>query len=355
MRPKSMILIVVALGCGLIASIGISQVMENREVSSPIPILKETIYVAVRDVPLGQVMNAQMVKMEDWPQDSIPEGAIKRLEDIEGKRPLTRLYPGEPILSAKLVDANKFLGASDKIPMGMRVVSVKVTVDSSASGLLNPGDRVDVLVYLRRGKGILFTTTRTIMKNVTVFAVNAVTQREVDDTGAVIQAKTVSLLVTPSQVEKIMLASELGRIKLSLRRSDDDLEDEASGATIADLDQGVGGTSQTTVVAKEEPTGITNYLQEITTPKESVPAPVSQVWQMHIHTPQDIMVYNWDDRDALPRELVEPSSKADTSSPPSIEVWSDSASKADVSDDSTTAEVESTDDSFDTNFEDVPE
>ena len=166
MRPKSMILIVVALGCGLVASIGISQVMENRSSDAPAPLPTEKIYVAVRDVPLGQVLNAQMVKFEEWPKDKIPEGAIKTLENIEGRRPLTRLYPGEPILTAKLVDANKFLGASDKIPKGMRVVSVKVTVDSSASGLLNPGDRVDVLVYLKRGKGISFTTTRTIMKNV---------------------------------------------------------------------------------------------------------------------------------------------------------------------------------------------
>ena len=30
MRPKSMILILIAGGCGLIASIGISQVMERR-------------------------------------------------------------------------------------------------------------------------------------------------------------------------------------------------------------------------------------------------------------------------------------------------------------------------------------
>lgn len=355
MRPKSMILIVVALGCGLIASIGISQVMENRSGSAPAPAPTETIYVAVRDVPLGQIMNAQMVKMEDWPKDKIPEGAIKKLENIEGRRPLARLYPGEPILSAKLVDANKFLGASDKIPKGMRVVSVKVTVDSSASGLLNPGDRVDVLVYLRRGKGISFTTTRTIMKNVTVFAVNAVTQREVDDSGATIRAKTVSLLVRPTQVEKIMLASELGKIKLSLRRSDDDLEDTASGATIADLDQGTDDKPRTTVASEGEAGGITDFLKGMTTANAPSSDKSNNGWQMHIHTPQDILVYNWDDRDGLPRELVDSNKEVSPSSPNGFEGWNGPPSDLDISSGSTTAEVESSDSMTDTSFEDVRE
>ena len=54
MRPKSMILIVIALGCGLIASIGISQVMENRAVEVPVAAPMEKIYVAMTDIPLGE-------------------------------------------------------------------------------------------------------------------------------------------------------------------------------------------------------------------------------------------------------------------------------------------------------------
>src|SRR5690606_17677339 len=113
--------------------------------------------------------------------DKVPDGAVRTLEQLEGRRPLTRLYPGEPILAAKLIDANKFYGASDKIPKGFRVASVKVTMDSSASGLINPGDSVDVLVFLRRGRGVSITSTRTILKNVTVFAVNDRFQRDPED------------------------------------------------------------------------------------------------------------------------------------------------------------------------------
>ena len=315
MRPKSMILILIALGCGLVASIGISQVMESKTVEAPVEVPTEKIYVATTDIPLGQIMTAQMVKLEEWPQDKVPEGAVRTMEEIEGRRPLTRLYPGEPILMAKLIDANKFYGASEKIPKGMRVCSVRVTMDSSASGLINPGDRVDVLVFLKRGGGISLTGTRTILKNVTVFAVNERFQRDPEDEdGGSNRAKTVSLLVRPAQVEKIMLAQELGRIKLSLRRSDDDTDDNASGATLSDLDSGDEDGSEeiaegfSIADAAGESTnsgGITDFLQSMkTSTAPAVDTSVQEEFVMHVHTPNEVQEFNWDDRDSLPRELL---------------------------------------------------
>ena len=43
MRPKSLILIVIALGCGLVASIGISQVMEGRSANANSPKIQTAI------------------------------------------------------------------------------------------------------------------------------------------------------------------------------------------------------------------------------------------------------------------------------------------------------------------------
>jgi pilus assembly protein CpaB len=304
-----MILIVIALGCGLIASIGISQVMESRVVEPAVVTPTEKIYVATADIPLGQTLSPQMVKIEEWPQDKIPEGAVRTLEQIEGQRSLTRLYPGEPILMAKLIDASKFFGAAEKIPKGFRVASVRVTMDSSASGLINPGDCVDVLVFLKRGRGITNTGTRTILKNVTVFAVNDRFQRNPEEEGdAGLRAKTVSLLVKPNQVEKLMLAHELGRIKLSLRPSDDDSEDAATGATVADLDSGSAGEgtgfSIAAAVGEPSPGGITDFLRGMKAESEA-PADISkQAWVMHIHTPDNVQVFNWDDPESLPRELL---------------------------------------------------
>jgi pilus assembly protein CpaB len=355
MRPKSMILIVIALGCGLIASIGISQVMEKRSAAVAAAPM-ENIYVAMTDIPLGETLTAQMVKLEEWPKDKVPEGAVRTLEEIEDRRPLTRLYPGEPILAAKLIDANKFSGASEKIPKGLRVVSVKVTMDSSASGLIHPGDRVDVLVFLKQGKGIPHTETRTILKNVTVFAVNERTQRELEEEADAMAAKTVSLLVKPNQVEKVTLASELGRIKLSLRRSDDDTEDNANGATLADLENGpAGGTPRGSLLTQTLPTsqngvpgGITDFLKGMRAMSlQDADTTAKEGWVMHIHTPADIQVFNWDDRNSLPRELVASPVKDDVETQAEFSDWN-ALNSWDDSDGQTSNNTDSVDDLTDT-------
>ena len=46
MRPKSLILLALALGCGLIASIGISQVLDSKN-NKPAVVETTPIYVAL--------------------------------------------------------------------------------------------------------------------------------------------------------------------------------------------------------------------------------------------------------------------------------------------------------------------
>ena len=95
---------------------------------------------------------------------------------------------------------------------------MKVQMDTAIAGLVNPGDRVDIIGYFKEGRGIPKTGTREILKNVRVFAVNDQTDQEVDQQGRSIAAKTVSLLVKQEQVAKLMLAMELGTLRLALRR-----------------------------------------------------------------------------------------------------------------------------------------
>jgi pilus assembly protein CpaB len=314
MRAKSLVLVVVALGCGLVASIGTSQLLRSRAGGAGNAAPLEKIFVAATDVGLGQKLDKRQLKVAEWPKDRLPVGAIRKLEDVVGKRPLTRLYAGEPILKAKLVEADKLSAAAEKIPKGFRVASVSVTMDSSASGLIYPGDRVDVLVFLRQGANVKMPRTRTILKNVTVFAVDDRFQRDANDDGEGLKAKTVSLLVKPTQVEKIMLAAELGKIKLSLRSAEDNAEDTADGATLADLQSGSSrdGESATRPVADWS-----DPLEDSLTPSPSAAAPVKAVesvgntgaaepaksFRMRVYAPDGVHEFHWDAPDGLPREV----------------------------------------------------
>jgi pilus assembly protein CpaB len=238
MRAKSMALLMLALGCGLVASIGITQVMAKRNTEPSGPVADTVpIFVAVKDIALGEPLSAAMVKQEPWPKDKVPPGALSNIEDVEGRRIRQRLFEGEPILENKLLSKGASAqGASAVIPVGYRVVSV--LVDSvSGSGLILPGDRVDVLVYLVSNSqhAIAETSTRTVLQDIKVFAVNDVVDMEKEGKDKCITAKTISLLVTPAQAAKVTLASEMGKIRLVMRGPEDNAHAEDATAKPEEL------------------------------------------------------------------------------------------------------------------------
>jgi pilus assembly protein CpaB len=203
-----------------VASIGISQVVERgggtKEVQTT------PIYVAMKQLAIGEELGPKAIKIEEWPNDKIPEGAIKDVADLEGMRPKQPLYSGEPILMAKLAKQEDLVGTARRIKKGYRVAAVKVTRESAVAGLIFPGDHVDVMSFVHsngRGTG---PRAKTILTNVEVFAINDRIDRVLDGEGNSIDAKTVSLLVKPQAAKNLMYYSNLGPLNLTLRRPDDD-------------------------------------------------------------------------------------------------------------------------------------
>jgi pilus assembly protein CpaB len=263
MRPKSIALLLLALGCGLVASIGITEVMSRRN-ADPSVLTGETqpIFVAMADIGLGDQLSSQVLKLEPWPKDKVPVGAISRIADVEGRRARTKLYAGEPILENKLLGKGASgQGATALIPKGYRVVPVKVDMVSGGSSLILPGDRVDIMVYLVRdpGREIPETSSRTILQDIKVFAVDDVIDLEKEKDGRKsIPAKTISLLVTPEQAAKVTLASEMGKINLVMRSPEDDQQAPSAQARPRELFGVFGATakaerSKETLVESPEP------------------------------------------------------------------------------------------------------
>ncbi|MEX0610848.1 MAG: Flp pilus assembly protein CpaB, partial [Pirellulales bacterium] len=149
MRPKSLLLLALALGCGLVASIGISQVMDrNNKPQSKLQTVP--IYIALHNINLGDPIGAAMLSLEEWPKDKVPRGAISKLEELEGRRPRTAIFEGEPILEGKLLAPGQIADPIRSIPKGMRLKTIAVDAEKSAAGLLGPGDRVDVQLFVRK-------------------------------------------------------------------------------------------------------------------------------------------------------------------------------------------------------------
>lgn len=232
MRPKTLILLVLALGCGLVASIGISQVLNRNQESGP-PDETAPVWVAMAEIKSGDVLNPQNLKLEQWPKEKIPPGALGRLEQVQGKHTRVTIYQGEPVLEKKLRASGTSVG--DSIPPGFRAYTVQGDSCNSHGGLLHPGDRVDVMVFVSKNSGGIETGTKTILQDIKVFAVNDQTSPNDEKGGDSIVAKTVTLLMTPSQAERATLAAEIGKIRLVIRAPDDKSSPPDAGITLSDL------------------------------------------------------------------------------------------------------------------------
>ena len=216
MRPKSLILVMVALACGLVAAFAAFQVV-GKQGASPEAVETMKVFVAMAEIDIDEEFGATNVQLEEWPKDRVPEGAITDLENLEARYAAQRLYKGEIIIEKKVVDPEDRSSKALLIPEGYRVCAVKVGIDA-LNGLLNPGDRVDLMVFLRKSRDVTVTGIRSVLRDVRIFAVNAETERAYDKEGNTITAKTVSFLVKPDQAGKLLLASQIGELKLTLRR-----------------------------------------------------------------------------------------------------------------------------------------
>jgi pilus assembly protein CpaB len=237
MRPKSLLLLALALGCGLVASIGISQVMDRNSNRGKVGMETVPIYVAMHNINTGDPIDASMVSLQEWPKGKIPPGAISQLEDLEGRRPRTNIIQGEPLLELKLLAPGEVADPIRSIPKGYRLKTIAVDAEKSAAGLLGPGDRVDVQLYVRRDarNGIEFAKSKVILQNIRVFAVDQTVQRSPEGGEERTIAKTISLLLTPQQANKLTLAEHMGEVSLSPRHPDDDATADSSEYSADDL------------------------------------------------------------------------------------------------------------------------
>lgn len=307
MRPKSLILMIIALACGLVASIGISQILEKRS-TEKVAVQTVRILIAQGEIKVGEVIDSRSIALEKWPKNKVPSGTLTSLDEVKGRRTRQQIFEGEPILEGKLIREDELdQEASERIRSGYRAVTVKVQEDVAVGNLLKPGDTVDVLVFLKKNDSIPGTMMKTILQNVRVFAVNDRMDRLTNEMGKNIKAKTVTLEVKPSQVELISLADSIGRIRLSCRRSDDMTNESTTGASPTD----VYGLNRSGLA--ETATGSFPWLNQFppspseSPPSESLPAVSANTRRfprMEILEPNGIRYFDFPDDGSPPREVT---------------------------------------------------
>ncbi len=223
MRTKSIVLLLLALGCGLIASIGISQVIERNRAGAGPTLEYEDVVVAAADIKQGEKLKAAVIELKPLVKGTVPEGSYHSIEEaLKNTFKLkTLVLKGEPIILAKFQTKEEDI--TRRIPHGMRVVSIQADSASAAGNLLSPSDRVDVLLHVPGNGRTQTAVVKTILQNIRVFSVNDNTSSVGDNGESNTEKNTryVTLLVDPEQAQVLTLAQMQGQIKLSLRGPDD--------------------------------------------------------------------------------------------------------------------------------------
>jgi pilus assembly protein CpaB len=200
------------------------------------------ILVAAHDLATGSFLRVEDLRWQSWPDSQINESYLRADRDQSAPQSLagavvrSRIAAGEPISKGRVIKPGErgFLAAV--LMPGMRAVSVPVTATSGVAGLVFPGDRVDLVLSHAIKEGTSPNApsriaSETVLCDLRVLAVDQTTD---DKDGKPMLAKTVTFEVTPKQVEAIEVASELGKLYLSLRslgHQDDGAETQVAAVT----------------------------------------------------------------------------------------------------------------------------
>ncbi|MEM7783738.1 MAG: Flp pilus assembly protein CpaB [Planctomycetota bacterium] len=226
MKSKSFMLMILSMGFGLVAAIGISQVMKTSKAAPQQVTKMGPVLVAADILELHAKLNDKNVKIENWPKSIIPENAVTKIEDIEGMVTKMGLAKGMPIVKSS-IDSEKNIGKI-AIPRGFKVVPIKVGADDILSGLLQPGDNIDIIGYFsKQSPQGTQRVTRTFMKGIKVFNIdNRMTAAGNRSEGKGARSAVVGVLLTEKQAEELFLVQKTADIKLVMSGDYGDGEDE---------------------------------------------------------------------------------------------------------------------------------
>lgn len=146
---------------------------------TPVP---EMRYIANRDIPPRTVVTSDMLRRTEISGPKVP-GAITSLEELRGLITGKRITSGDTISRDAFVPRlGRVIPANFEVPTGFRAVAIYVDADQTAAGLVDVGDRVDVISVNKwswdttgdqRVVGAKeFSTGRTIATNLLVLAVD---------------------------------------------------------------------------------------------------------------------------------------------------------------------------------------
>jgi len=210
----------VALAIGLAAALGARSYLAGRLAAIEAQGKGRLVEVVVAKVDLakGERLSSDNLALRPVPADFVHSLALRpeQFDRVDGKALAFDAKAGEAILWG-MVEGTRVPTFSARVAPGRRAITVPVDEINAISGLLEPGDLIDLVLTLdHEGRKRVFP----LMQGVTVMATG---QRALDDprSGESRQYATVTLDADPREARNLIAARELGKLTALLRHPQD--------------------------------------------------------------------------------------------------------------------------------------
>src|SRR5258705_1829229 len=181
---------------------------------------ERNVVVARLEIPLAGKILPEHLPPAAIPNGSTPQGAFHKMEDVVGRVALTPIGLREPVTKLKLAPEGMGAGLSAVIPEGYRALTVKVDNVVGVSGFIMPGSFVDVVAIdtpaTSQDRRNPHPISRIVLQQIKVLASGTKIDFP-ENQGKPASAPAVTLLVTPAQAEKLVLATSQGKLQLVIR------------------------------------------------------------------------------------------------------------------------------------------
>jgi pilus assembly protein CpaB len=192
------------------------------------PSATKMILVTAQPIQGGSLLTSDDIQQKEIPvQEMVKE---YNPDTIEGRRALMgamvkrNLGAGEAIRSDDLMRPTDHGFMAAVLSPGMRAVTISVDAASGSSGLIWPGDRVDLILTQMNNDASIGRriSAHTVLSNVRVVAVDSQLVSAPNRNAAAsldAQNRTVTLEVDEEQAQRVAVGMRLGRLSVSVRAS----------------------------------------------------------------------------------------------------------------------------------------
>jgi pilus assembly protein CpaB len=260
LRVFAVLLAIGAIGIGYLGYQASKQQPKPEPTHVEVAEPKEPVVLAARDIPPGQVIGEEDLTIAQV--TARPVQSFTSSGDLIGKETKTGISKGEKVLTSHLRSYSQL--AQNTNP-GERAMAIKVDEVIGAGGFIEPGDQVDVLLYLQADQELgKDSSAQVVLSKVRVLAYGNMLespdkQTAADDTQSNLlektktkgikaadskpekekptgkNSKTAVLAIAESEASKLMLAESSGRLRLSLHGVE--LEESPPASTESSLTQ----------------------------------------------------------------------------------------------------------------------